>query len=383
MPPTSCGGAPNGFVGKPGAFLPPGSCYWFAGGVSPETPPDIQQRASCVIQIDGDGADYRGYEAGGARFDAAMVALLVSSTAMSEPVVQTVLKQNPGLVGRQVLIAAVPAGNRFVRLEVSLKKVAERWPNDAANSLLSALVDRLRTAAGDSQKAESKVRQAQLANLAEQLASVKKRRDEIGESLRSVRDALGQTGEFFGDPTVTVHNLQSQKRQADMELARLKSRLAAMEDQDQQEAVGAWEAAVKSQEARLSLLKEMSKSGTANAGKIAEQESKLAEAKSQLLTARAQSLTSRRSRGYNLGEPRNLTSSIAEQESRMKQIATQLAKLDAPGMAEKLANYREQQQDEQRLQNEVAELSQRVNVVKGAARERGPLVITVLDGQPR
>jgi hypothetical protein len=43
----------------------------------------------------------------------------------------------------------------------------------------------------------------------------------------------------------------------------------------------------------------------------------------------------------------------------------------------------EQQQEEQRLQNEIAGLSQRVDALQQAARERSPVTITVLDGQTR
>lgn len=68
-----------------------------------------------------------------------------------------------------------------------------------------------------------------------------------------------------------------------------------------------------------------------------------------------------------VNEPESLKLNIAEQQDRLRPIEESLAKLEAPGMAEKLANYRAQQQEEQQLQMEITELSQRVNGLKRTA----------------
>ena len=148
-------------------------------------------------------------------------------------------------------------------------------------------------------------------------------------------------------------------------------------------AVAAWEAAVKSQEERLTQLEQAAKPDKpAAVEKIAEARAKLAEAKLELATARARARTSGGVRVF-VNEPESLKLNIAEQQDRLRPIEESLAKLEAPGMAEKLANYRAQQQEEQQLQMEITELSQRVNGLKRAAHERVPTVITVLDGQPK
>ena len=184
---------------------------------SPEMPADVQQQASCVLQIDGGTAiptaQYSAgpYGVGSAGFDAATAALLLSSTAMSEPVVRAALAEKSVLVGRQVLIAATPSGIRFLRLEVSLKKAEKPWPSDAANKLLGAMVDRLRAAAEQSQETESKSLEARLAPLAEQLAAAKARRDALVQSLQCVQDAAAQlAGNYGTDPTFSLQSLRAQ-----------------------------------------------------------------------------------------------------------------------------------------------------------------------------
>jgi hypothetical protein len=350
--------------------------------ISAEMPADVQQRVSCVIQIDSERSAVP-YEFGQARFDANMVAMLVSSTAFSEPAAQAELKLPAGQLGRQVLVNGVASGNRFVRLEVSLKKGNKAWPADAANRLLRALVARVRAAAEQSARAESSDREQRLMTANEQLRQAKGRCAEIGRSLRAINDVLGQNGEFYNynDPSYMLRNLRQQKRQTESELARLKSRLAALEpEKSQSDAVSAWEAAVKSQDERLTLLREMAKAGKIGEDKIADQIARLAEAKGELATARANALAPARSRRYGDAEIQNLKASIAEQQSRLKPLAEQLAKLEAPGFQEKLAGCRDLQQEEQHLRNEVSSLSQRLSQLKSLAGPSGVL-ITVLDGR--
>ena len=78
----------------------------------------------------------------------------------------------------------------------------------------------------------------------------------------------------------------------------------------------------------------------------------------------------------------NLKVSVGEQQARVKQLSDQLAKLQAPGMAAKLANYRKQQQEAQRLDSEITTLSESVRALQRAARDRLPVTFTVLDGNP-
>ena len=306
-------------AGSTGSYAAPYPTPWnmypAPGTASPETPANVAQRASCVVQIDGGGVDLpptaygpyghsMAYEVGrGGCFDAAMAATLVSSTALSDPVVQTSLKQKPGLVGRQVLIVATPCGNgnRFVRLEVSLKKAEKPWPNDAANTFLAALVDRLRTAAEQSQKAENAVYAARLAVVTAQLAAAKARSSEIGASVRSVREALERTGEFYNEPANALRNLRLQKRQVEMALDPLKARLAALED----EFVPAFEGKVRLAENILSTLQAAK---SADAQLVAAAKTALAEATEKLATARAMAPSSSEARIF---APKSLASGPA------------------------------------------------------------------------
>ena len=208
---------------------------------SADTPSDVQQRASCVIQVDGDEPDLQpmgfhqpmGFNvARGARLDASAAAMLLSSTALSEPAVEAVLKQKPGLVGRQVLIVATLSGNRFLRLEVSLKQAEKPWAADAANTLMLALVDRLRAAAKQSQQADSAALQIRLGAASRELDDAQARRQHLAELLADVDDALDSPAGYgyagggrMGpgtDPTVVIRQTKMERARIEADLVRLK-----------------------------------------------------------------------------------------------------------------------------------------------------------------
>ena len=164
-----------------------------------------------------------------------------------------------------------------------------------------------------------------------------------------------------------------------MQLAPLKARLAALED----ESVDACEAKAALAEKALAKLKERNKRGKAAVELIADAEARLAEAREKLATARAMAPSLQESAAYHANEVRNLKMNIADPEARLRPIKEQLARLDSPDMAAKLANYREQQQEEPRLFNEISELSHRIAALQRMARERSSATITVLDGKSR
>ncbi|MEN6451594.1 MAG: hypothetical protein ABFC96_13965 [Thermoguttaceae bacterium] len=358
--------------------LPPSapSGYGTHGGFSPEMPADVEQRASCIVQIDGVGAGLPSfsYESRqGPRFDPATVSGLLSSTVLSEPVVQATLKLKPGAVGRQVLIAAAPSG-RFLRLEVCLKKAEKPWPDDAANRLLVALVERVRVAAKESKKAEDAARMSRLVAMKEELAALQTRRQEVGESLQSVRAVLGQ--ENWGDVTGAVRTLKMQKTQLEAELANLKTQLATMES----DAVTLGDAEVKSAEKTLAKLTRGVKRGEADVDAVADAATKLAEAKAKLAAAKAAAGPgSMRHQGHQVDAMRAM---IAEREARLKSFNERLAKLASPAMAAKLVAYGDEQREEQRMQNEIAVLADRLRGLQSAMRDRTPSTFTILDGNP-
>ena len=163
-----------------------------------------------------------------------------------------------------------------------LKKGEKPYAGDAASKLVAALVERLRVALDESTQAENKVQAARAASLQESIDGVKKRLAEVGESLKSVRDLIGQAGDSAGDPSYQINNLRTQKRNSENELTRQKSDLAAMMPEGGSDAVTAWEAAVKSQEERLTMLQNMQPKGPTDAKEIADQKARLAETQAQL-----------------------------------------------------------------------------------------------------
>jgi len=357
-------------------------------GFAVEMPGDIQHRASCVIQIDSSGTAYSSsihmpgrsdYIAvgRGSRFDAAMAAWLLGTTTLTEPAAQAVLDQKPGTVGRQVFIAAEAYGERFVRLEVALKKSDKPWPDNAADKLLGDLVERLRGAANESQKAEKAAITARLKTLAEQLAAAEARCKEIGESRRSVEAILGADGGYGGDSLSILRNLRSQVRSAETELAQLKARLESLENGPLEH----HEKKVKAAEEKLAKVMESVKEGTATTEQVAEAAAELARAKETLAASRASSSSSERNRILSVREADSLRSDIETREARLAPLKEQLAKLEAPDMAAKLATYRNQEQEEQRLHSEIWSLKDGIRTLQNAVREQNSVTITVLAGE--
>lgn len=361
--------------------FPPTACpNPIAGTVAVENPANVEQRASCLIQIDGLGTEYPqiGYEGGrGSRFDAQALSFLASTTALSEPAVQASLKRKAGLVGRQVFIAAMPTGNRFVRLEVSLKKGDTNWADGDADSVLAALTERLLAAAKESRNAENAALAEKLASAKEQLNESKSRLQEIEDTLAAVHDAMGGSGFQYGDPGHVVQNLRMQVEQMESEIDRQKARLATVTDEP---LIGA-EAEVKAAEKKLAKLTQEAKNGSVSAEAIAEAANALADAKEKVADARVQTAMNGNPRANNRFEARNIRQNIAEQESRLRPLKSRLAKLEVPGMAAKLARFQEQQQEEQRLRQEVMQLGERVRLIQRAMRDCSAVTLVVLDGK--
>lgn len=353
----------------------------------PETPADIQQRASCVIQVDGGLMDLSASHVSGAvickaglgsRFDATTAALLLSTTALSEPVVQSVFDQKPGLVGQQVLIATKSSDSRFVLLEVSLKKAEKPWPDNAANLLLDALVKQLRTAAEESQKAEKAVLVSRLAVINKKLDASEKRYKEICDSRKRVEAALGPKIGYVRDPISIIKNVKRKISSLESQLEQSKTRLAKLEF----EPYAQYESDVKSAEKTLSQLTENAKHGKATSEEITDAATKLVKAKERLAAAREAEKSSRHNRHSKILEAGNLRSTIASLEKRLAPLKEQLETLESPDISTKLANYRNYEKEERELQNEIWMFKKNIRTMQQAIDENTPLTFTVLNGHP-
>jgi len=80
-------------------------------------------------------------------------------------------------------------------------------------------------------------------------------------------------------------------------------------------------------------------------------------------------------------EADSLRSDIETREARLAPLKEQLAKLEAPDMAAKLATYRNQEQEEQRLHSEIWSLKDGIRTLQNAVREQNSVTITVLAGE--
>lgn len=356
---------------------PPQLPYGIAPAYMRETPPDVEQQASCVVQVNAASAL-------SGRSDINSVPMLLSSTSLCNPVIRKTLDLPAGSLGKLVFITAQMCGGNMVRIDVSLKKTDKPYAPGAADALLAALTDRLRAALQQSAQADAKTSNAQLQSIADALDASRKKLAEISDSNRETRELISTSGSPYEDPQSVIQNLRSQKRQIESELSRLKARQAALEpEKGAQDAVTAWEAAIDGQTMAVARAEALLKEGKGDLAKLTEAQTKLAQAKSQLAAARQQANTPTDQSRYNQSEMRNLKTQIAEQEQRLKPIQEQLAKLDSPAVAAKLSAYRDNQQEEQRLRNEVSECTQRLMMLQRTLRDRGELTITVIDGQPK
>jgi hypothetical protein len=337
---------------------------------TPELPADIEQRASCLLQIDNVASAY------GVRNDATTISLLLSSTAFSEPVIEKMLKLPAGALGRQVIISTSTASPRMLRVEVALRKGEKHYDSGAAASLLKGLLERLTVALEQSAEAEAKAQQAQLKEITSSMESVKKRLAVVSLSLKKVREATS-SAMAYEDPTMTLQNLRSQRRQAEQEISRMEGQLAAR--QPAGDPIAAWEAAVAAQSAAVASLETQVKEGKVQAAKLAEAQANLADARTKLAAARQSSSNDRSTEM----EVRNLRSQIASQEARLKPIKEQLEKLESPELEKHLTDYRENQSEEQRLRSELQELTQSLRTAERAVRDRAIPTITLIDGATR
>ena len=211
------------------------------------------------------------------------------------------------------------------------------------------------------------------------VAEAKAKLTAVSEGLRAVRKALGEPGVYYaGDPETLMRNLRSQARQTASQLDTLKDQLAAMVPPDHSDEIAAWQSAVAANEARLAILDSQLKAGAgASAAEVEAQRARLAEARARLAAAKAPRPETP-VRTYSPHQVPNLTRQIRDLEARLKEQQEQLAALSSPEVAGKLATYREQVEEEQRLRMALSQLTQQAGMQPHVPTG---VTITVLDGR--
>jgi hypothetical protein len=337
-------------------------------------PADVEQAASCVVQVDGGADQFNMYQN--------PVAMVLGSTAFCDPAIAATVKLPAGALGKQVIVMANSSG-RCVRVEVWLKKADKAYEAGAADALLKDLVARLPRALRQSAEAErrSNAQQLEAAETAVEAAKVKLKA--VTANIQSVQEVLGQTGNYgYGYNTMAaVQNLRSQKHQTHQELRQLRSQLANLAP-SVPEAVAILKAELKADEERLTTAEAEVKAGKGKAATVDELRGKIAELKAQVTVSKEPAPEQEApQQAFAQQQVRQLKVRYAELDSRLREQERQLASLTSSEMAEKLASFNDMQQEEQRLRNELSELRQHVFQLQRTARQRTVPTVSVLDGK--
>jgi hypothetical protein len=357
-------------------YLPAEQAGFGRSGVYVPTPipADVVQQVSVVLQVDGSMGD-DGYN----RVDTSSIASLLGSTAVIDSAVKSVLKVTPTQRREIVIVNSQPAGNRYTRLEVALRKTDQvELPPDAAEKVLAALTDRLKAALQESANAARSVQQAREGDLQKQMEGARGRLQEARTKSRETRDALSKLSVEISnnDPQYVIRNTRQQRNQVEAELNRSKARLAALEPASGPLSAE-WEEVVKIRTQRLDDAKK-----TDNKADIAEAQAKLAEAKAQLASIKRAAEGSDANRSNNRSEASQIRVQIAEQEARLKPLAEAMEKLEDPKFVDLLEQQPELQAQEQRARTEINEIQNRLDNFRRIAQMDPRIVITVLDGEP-
>jgi predicted nucleic acid-binding Zn-ribbon protein len=348
-----------------------------------ENPADVAQRASCVLQIDGDQDLMNG---NGSRMDPTTVASIANSTALTVPAVDAILDMPVEQRRQRVIVNAYATGARFLRLEVLIRKGDAAVKPTAAEDVLARIIERTKAAVAQSSDATGKQIAARTQELNQRITATQKQLAAVHAQIRQYRDQNAGFGNNYGDPRDNIANIQRQRQSAESELMRNVARLKALQPDTTAKTalVSEWEQVVSLQQQQLDALRAKVASGQGKASDVSDQEVKLAEAKAQLATAKQQQAAANTdsNRNYRNNEVPMLQSNIAEEQARIKSFDDQLAKLKDPKFQELAEQYPQLQQQEQQLNNSMVSLRNRLQQYDQTTSVSGPVTITVLDGTP-
>jgi hypothetical protein len=341
--------------------------------MSSSAPTDAEQHLSIVLQVDADTDQSQVRDAQGA------VALL-TSTALIDAAIDASLKVDPELRRKLIVVNATPAGYRFTRLEVSLRKSDSiEWKPNDSKDLAAALCDQLKRAFEESTRAAAQFQQLRQQELQQKIDTVTNKLATVRKQIRVYRDAVGVAANESTDPQYSLRSLRQQKQSMERELGTYRTRLAALEPPAAPVA-SEWQQVIDLREQRLKELKEAAKDGKDLTAEIKAVQDKLAEARAKLAEAKRTDLNDQR-RPTRFNEAQQINSQIADIESRLKPVLEGIAKLEDPKVQEMSDKLPELTMEEQRLRNELQELRIREDGIRRATQWEPKVLITVLDGK--
>ena len=356
--------------------------------VSPE---DVAQQVSCVLQIEADGTS-NPFAGGTGGLDARTAAGILRSTPVLNAAVAKAMGNAPGNAsakapaGRRLqdwlVVNAVPTAPRHLEVEVILLKSGggpESADEKSAAALLSALCETLEGALRESADGQWATNEKRRQRVEQEVAAARQRLDEVRAKARRYRAETSALG-HSGDIRYTLQNLRQQRQQHEQQLAGYRSRLRQIEPSSSPLAAE-WGSIVELRQKQLEETRAQQAAGKATADQVAAQERRLNEARSQLETHRraAESDPTSPHRG---GELASLQQNIAMTESQLKTVNDQLAKLEDEKVQQMLEELPELQNEENRVRNEVAEVTSRYEQLRRTTEVVGEVTVRVLDGRP-
>lgn len=349
------------------------------GGVTPNTvvPADqIAQQYSCVIRLDSNSDSNVNFYL----LDSQSAVALLTSSALIDPVAKQVLDLSPERRWEQVVVNVTSAGSRLARVEVILRKApGANYPADGARKSAAALIDRLKNAYATSAALSQKASQARIKPITDELAANSAKLDDLRRRERQIKDLsadLSVNGAGFGNASNQLANLRMQRGPLQSELARNKARLASMEPPAP---AAKWEQAVKDRQKELDDVKASAKAGKATDEQVQDTESKLADAQAQLAQA-SQPQVADNGNPFFRSQIAQLKSTIADEETRLKQLEADIAKINDPKLLEQIDSLPDLQSQEFQARNKMSELQNRLEQARRSSRDDPEITVTVLDG---
>ena len=346
--------------------------------INSTVPPDqIAQDYSCVIRLDSDSDLMPGFAT---PVDSQSASALVTSSALLDPATKSVLNLPPKQRWDSVIVNVSTAGARLARIEVILRKTGTHFPEDGAEKLVYELIRRLKSAYAASSEAAQKAAAARRDPVEKELADITAKADQLRQQQRDIHAQAASLDVPNGQAAVQLNNLRSQKRNLEQDLARNRARLLVLEPAASPQ-VSEWAAVVKARQTELDQIKASAATNKATADQVQDAESKLAEAKAQLAQARQPQPQDNVNPQFRASELANLHASVADAESRLKQLDAQIDKLSDPKFQAAMDSLPDLQNAEFRYRNRAGELQQRLENIRRSTQNEGTVTITVLDGR--
>ncbi|HEX3357397.1 MAG TPA: hypothetical protein VHS31_10540 [Tepidisphaeraceae bacterium] len=340
---------------------------------APINPADIEQQASCVLQIDSDFDPMTG-----GRTDNQTATALLGSTALRDTAIARLADMKLDQHKDKIFVQAYPTSDKFVRVTVILLKDEQAYAADTASKLIGVLCDSLKSAFEQSIKASAQAAATRSDGIQKQLDAAKQKLADVRSKLRDARDANNTNGYGYGDVDNALNNLMSQKRNADAELSRQRAQLAAV-DPTSGPLVTEWDQVVKLRQLHLDELTEAKKQNKATDADVSDAQSKLADAKTSL--AQAKTTSRDPNQGYRNNEISSLRASVAQAEDRAKTLDNQIQKLNDPKTRQLVDQIPDLQMQENSLRNDISNLNMRLEQAHRTTNASSNVTITVLDGQ--